>query len=108
MNGGQDSGNNNGGTSASASSKTASGINQIALIGGGIAVAAVAIGIVVLIAVRRRTRTSARARSTATPSADKRFDTIDAGVFYESSKVSPLSPRQGHTADGPEDIVFEV
>lgn len=81
------------------------------LIGVGVAVAAVVVAIIVLIAIKRRSVATARHRTAPKASGNSRFDTMDAGVFYESpAKVAAKSPRVDAPASHASDdgSVFEI
>jgi len=77
--------------------------------------AAVLIAITVFVAIKRRSATIVRRASVPQPAADRKFDTIDAGVYYEKSPIRtesrgsslPGTPS-GATAHVTEAAAFEI
>ena len=79
-------------------------MNQLALIGSGVAVAAVIIVVVAVIVVKRRANITAKPRSAPRGNGVK-GDTFDAGVVYENTATGK-SPRTEHAND--DEVTFEI
>ena len=81
-------------------------MNQLALIGSGVAVAAVIIVVVAVIVVKRRSTVSAKPRSVPRGNGVK-GDTFDAGVVYENTqKAGGRSPHVAHVDE--DEVTFEI
>jgi hypothetical protein len=82
----------------------AGGASQLVVVAAGAAVAAVVVAVAAIIVLRRRNRLRAQRRDIPQGSAASRFDTFDAGVFYESE--ARRSPDKGDNGNATE--IFEI
>ena len=85
--------------------QSGSGFSHLVMIAAGVAVAAVVVAVVAAIIIKRRRAKASQRRSVPAGSSASKFDTIDAGVFYESQNKATTPHLAEHPVDS---SVFEI